>query len=56
MLSGLIGNERADQLAKEAAAEECDAKEVCLVSADTPAYALNVLTGPPSWPQWKAQA
>jgi hypothetical protein len=38
--AGLIGNERADQLAKEAAEEECDAREVCLVSADTPMHSM----------------
>jgi ribonuclease HI len=38
--AGLIGNERADQLAKEAAAEDCKAREMCTVSADTPMHSM----------------
>ncbi len=38
--AGLIGNERANQLAKEASAEVCSARVVCTVSADTPMHSM----------------
>ncbi len=38
--AGLIGNEKADQLAKEAASDGCEDRETCTITADTPMHSM----------------
>lgn len=45
--TGLIGNEKADQLAKAAACDECEDRDTCAITADTPMHSMY-------WPTYMA--